>query len=398
MVLDLRSVVLMTVVLTYLFSDMLTRVTLADGFSINAALSLATFSIFLTIFPFVKIRNAISVPGSLWVFSLWLLISLFWSSDPNMGIQQVIVWILFVMAMVLGNWSGERREIWDRRKLFVAIALMWSIMMIIFKQYEYRIGEFQIIGPRTTALVAIIGFSVSYGDYVIRRSIKLLFIWMTILLAVAISESRMAILSMFLAVVLTEMNQLKTNNKIMSFKYLILSLVVILAIFVFNDPLRNRIESTIANIMDIVSDPASGRARTLTQGRSYAWTYIYESAWKEPFLGHGAGSSSVAAFDVTRNERFGHAHNEYLRFLHDTGIVGVVLFVIGMGKLWLKTTKKVNVADRLSSRRIIAMCLVTTFILMGITDNIAMYSFVVVPAGFIVGMGMACEEFHETKA
>jgi O-antigen ligase len=118
-----------------------------------------------------------------------------------------------------------------------------------------------------------------------------------------------------------------------------------------------------------------------TQGRKNLWAVTWLSAIQEPILGHGTGSSRVLI-----NKTYPpleHPHNDYLRILHDAGLVGLVLFLIAWGERLLRHWKKWWWLDKHKQRGAryhmaaflsgIAMC--TSFV----TDNTMTYIFVGIP-------------------
>jgi exopolysaccharide production protein ExoQ len=75
-------------------------------------------------------------------------------------------------------------------------------------------------------------------------------------------------------------------------------------------------------------------AETLT-GRVGIWDYVYEQSWEKPWIGHGFHSfrNVVPAFGVFEPW---HAHNELLQLFYSYGMVGLVLFVVVYGSLYLQ--------------------------------------------------------------
>jgi exopolysaccharide production protein ExoQ len=75
-------------------------------------------------------------------------------------------------------------------------------------------------------------------------------------------------------------------------------------------------------------------AETLT-GRVGIWDYVYEQSWEKPWIGHGFHSfrNVVPAFGVFEPW---HAHNELLQLFYSYGVVGLLLFVVVYGSLYLQ--------------------------------------------------------------
>ena len=100
-------------------------------------------------------------------------------------------------------------------------------------------------------------------------------------------------------------------------------LVGVILLYTYYEPFRNRFEQ---------GDGYEVGGFTLgSSGRTNLWGATYEHWLQSPWVGFGAGSSEVLTmqrFNIT------HPHSDYLRLLHDYGILGLALFVVavvGMG-------------------------------------------------------------------
>jgi O-antigen ligase len=138
----------------------------------------------------------------------------------------------------------------------------------------------------------------------------------------------------------------------------------------------------------------NGNAHLNTEGRDKMWAAVYDS-WNEDtesrVLGKGLGTAGLVAESVDRYML--HPHNDYLRLLHDTGLLGTVLFTIGLlsaligrFRLWrlfhrigLKSQANVHGASFLS---------LIAFALMMSTDNPIDYLFAVTPVGVLLGLSI----------
>jgi len=75
-------------------------------------------------------------------------------------------------------------------------------------------------------------------------------------------------------------------------------------------------------------------AETLT-GRVGIWDYVYEQSWEKPWIGHGFHSfrNVVPAFGDFEPW---HAHNELLQLFYSYGMIGLLLFIVVYGSLYLQ--------------------------------------------------------------
>jgi O-antigen ligase len=122
-------------------------------------------------------------------------------------------------------------------------------------------------------------------------------------------------------------------------------------------------------------------------GRSSLWRVTYDSFLESPWVGKGAGSAAYLVRDRFRT--IGHPHNDYLRVLHDYGIVGLSLWLLA----WFRVLKQLWTQARFSERwgkpdaqlQFAAFLAVLGTCQMMVTDNPMTYIFVMAPLGVLVG-------------
>ena len=68
-------------------------------------------------------------------------------------------------------------------------------------------------------------------------------------------------------------------------------------------------------------------------GRSDFWETTWDSYVTSPVIGHGALQRRQIDFPHAYSESIGHPHNDYLRLLHDYGLLGAFLWIVGYGGL-----------------------------------------------------------------
>lgn len=97
------------------------------------------------------------------------------------------------------------------------------------------------------------------------------------------------------------------------------------------------------------------------------WSFLID-AWKQsPLLGYGLGTSQYITYFQN------YAHNDYLRFLAETGIIGFVSFIVFLGIQMLRLVKILQSSPILSQRRKLSSIMIAIFvaILVGMaTDNV----------------------------
>jgi O-antigen ligase len=122
-------------------------------------------------------------------------------------------------------------------------------------------------------------------------------------------------------------------------------------------------------------------------GRVAMWRATLESAATSPIVGHGAGS---AAEIINSRFNLGHPHNDYLRVLHDYGLVGLVLWIFALAHLGWGARKGWIVRHRSKDytssaiHRAAYLGIVGTAVTM-ITDNSMAYYMIMIPLAALVG-------------
>jgi O-antigen ligase len=133
-----------------------------------------------------------------------------------------------------------------------------------------------------------------------------------------------------------------------------------------------------------------GGIRLNASGRTGFWRATVNSYMESWLLGKGAGSSE--ALMQTSFVDIGHPHNDYLRILHDCGLVGLVLWLSAMGTLFWRVVRAWFRADKLnSSEAALHLSAFLTLVVVSLTmtsDNTMVYIFMMAPAGALIGTSL----------
>ena len=183
------------------------------------------------------------------------------------------------------------------------------------------------------------------------------------------SETRITWLALFVAVLLIEATQKARQLKIMR--------IIGVACLLIASASYVVLQSRELQIRIFRSELDSHASATDTAGhldlssRGLVWALIFADYWTHDlWIGQGAGSSLPVLREKFPPE-VAAPHNEYLRMLHDAGMVGLLLFVAALIALFLWVRKLlVDCKDhrqRLFAR--IAMALLTGYAIIAVTDN-----------------------------
>lgn len=100
-----------------------------------------------------------------------------------------------------------------------------------------------------------------------------------------------------------------------------------------------------------------------TSGRSFLWAKLWETRYGYEWLGHGLGYINTLNFAYWTETGTMAAHNEFLRFILETGYVGCVFLIFIFGTLIRRGIKL------FSKKKDITKYLLLSFLILSITDN-----------------------------
>ncbi len=120
-------------------------------------------------------------------------------------------------------------------------------------------------------------------------------------------------------------------------------------------------------------------------GRGRVWIPTIESWIDQPVLGLGAGSSQT----VARESDFplDHPHSEYLRILHDSGLIGFVFFAafVVLALIWLWP----RAAGKPRGELVVAgFLIVVAGLVLGTIENYLVFPSLMWPAAVFLGLGL----------
>jgi O-antigen ligase len=324
--------------------------------------------------------DAHAVPAALWLFCLWAVLRMATSSFDAAAVQNVGVYIAFIgtIAVTSGRSSdgtpglllaGYRRAAW-------IAACGYAVSVVVF-----GFDSGQIFSPRSFALSALVMIAATIPTAEDRRYGPWLPALLFLLVTASLSRTATVVAAfMLIALAVRASRGVRLRRTVVLSSGLVIALVWMINSWA---PVRERFESA--------GDNTSVAGITLnSSGRARVWSVTLQSAKEDIWFGHGPGSANRLISQVF-GSGIGHPHNDYLRLLHDYGIVGVALWGVGYLVLLFRVLKRARLAPDRSSERIhIAASLALTAIALGmITDNVVAYLFVMVPLGALVGASLA---------
>ena len=311
------------------------------------------------------------VPLALTLFAVWAVVTIPLNPSSE-GIQNVTVYLGFVLGIAvtgrLCSSAATDRLLDQLHKVAWFVGLIYLGTVVVS-----GLGASSVYDARAFALAGLVLLAVA----VARGQSKVLPV--LLLLAVVLSLSRTAALMsiLMLAVGLA----VRSASRGRALRVLVLlSVGVAGAWFAFTrfTPLRDRFEG---------GDQAFsyGGTRLNVSGRADLWSFTLQDARHHWWFGGGPGSADQAVLNHFLT--VSHPHNDYLRLLHDFGVVGLVVFVLGFVTLMVRTWRLGRATGR-------AVHWAAFLALLGVagtafTDNVIVYAFVMVPLGVLVGASLS---------
>ncbi len=128
------------------------------------------------------------------------------------------------------------------------------------------------------------------------------------------------------------------------------------------------------------------RALLETSGRFAAWGEFLTLLTKPTEWLFGLGTGAAMQYGTAYIPYFPHPHNEYLRFLVDLGILGLVLLLLGAISLLIQLGRSWPQGEPVTKA---ALLVVISLGIVATTDGALYSSFVIIPATLVVGLGLA---------
>ena len=323
---------------------------------------------------------------------LWGCISLIRGGLQERGLQNYFVMLVFAICVWLGGTLARA----STRVMYLSMArgIAWadtlgiSVGLINILTHGWGsdvTGARWWVGPRSIAMFAVIPLAWHLGSWVVqgrRCGLGRALLWFVVVVA---SLSRTALLASVIIGILSVLiaSRHSLTRRIVKVSQMVLVIGVFGTVLWFSTPLGTRF---------VGGDEAItiGRLSLNTAGRLAMWRIVWQSAQEDTLLGHGLGSSEVLIESLFFTLR--HPHNDYLRVLHDLGMVGFGAWVFQV-VLWARAIVRNLRQSKSDELPCYTLALSAFLALFGIsvimvTDNPITYSFIMAPLGLLLGGGV----------
>lgn len=313
--------------------------------------------------------------GAIFVaFIAWMLSSLFLNGATKQGLQFIVVQIAFAGALLLA--ATARYVVGGYLDIVVARCIRLTASAIMVVEFAGAIDSKFQLNVRAMAIVALIGVGWFLAEYRTGRRTSLRWA-LAAFLGIAVTLSRTATLAAFVLVVIAMLSGSERHRARNAGIAALMLLTGFVAVTSWA-PLRDRFTQGDTSL-------SVGGLSINAEGRTKVWQILYPEALRDPVMGRGPGSASARSLQISPT--LDHPHNDYLRVFYDFGAVGfglLVWFAVRSGRLLVRIRKR----RRGLVPPLAALNVAIAILIVMATDNPLDYSFVMIPFGALIGLGL----------
>ena len=328
-------------------------------------------------------REHVAVVLPLILFAVLAGGSVLWSPVGTKGLQLLCVLLGFVGLVLLTT-----REVEDdpalahRLHLALDTATWFATAVYAYSLVRDGLGADSIILARPYALFVLLGLARQLAIWQSGNPRGLL--GAAVIAAVLLgSVSRTALVAGLVLVPLAALVRGNARGVAFAVGGVLSGVLTLAAAVTFNERIHERFFGLDATMR-------VGGIYVNASGRTAMWQRLWENAMREPVLGHGLATSSLLIDEYFPG--LGHPHNDYLRFFHDFGVVGLGLWLAFHGAvtvaLLLRARRALRANSPDASFHLVALLGLVALGLTMFTDNTVSYAFVMLPLGVMVGCSL----------
>jgi len=320
-------------------------------------------------------------------FILWCWASFIWHEVNKSGLQNIFVFMTFFTLIVLVSREHARDGNFQNRiRKYLKVAVGIAMLIYFPSLVTDGLGNERWISSRGFALFALVGLAMLLSEWRYTQKKRWFFASLGVLLTITLSLSRTAMVAGVVLLIVSRYGFKGAKQKLKFFTF-VATCLGLLGYTVFNfSPIQERFFEGDTSL-------SIGGIPVNAMGRTNIWDTVIQSYWNAPWVGGGAGSAESALA-----RRFGvetQPHNDYLRILHDYGMVGFSIWfacLVGILIAAWRSWSKADTQGNISARNHMAAFLATVAIaIASLTDNVVIYMFVMAPAATLIGLSIGMQ-------
>jgi O-antigen ligase len=256
--------------------------------------------------------------GLVALFVIWTLVSFTWGTVSTQSLQNVFVYVVFVLFMAIAatvvHYRGAAVHAIVSKAFWVAATVGLGLYAASVAIAGPGTGKILLARPFGLLCVILVAWFMAGG--LIGQRWAYWVVGAAVLLTL-LSLSRSALAAEFALIALGRLNLRSFRGWLIGIGAGLATLAVALSAVFFYAPLHHRFfHGDKANV--------AGVSINVT-GRDALWSANWGWFKQRPLIGHGAGASDRLTQALPFHGA-GHPHNDYLRILVDYGVVGIVLW------------------------------------------------------------------------
>ncbi len=340
-------------------------------------------------FWFLEAHAVVRIPPWLRIFVLWVVTAsiLSWPVE-FLGLQNVLVFALFAATIAMAwLFTLEDDGFPDRIDTGVHLAAWLAAALYGASVLLGGLGSGAVMGSRSYALFALVPFGWALSHIRFERRYRLLAVVLFMLILFSLSRGALVAATIMVALAWFDVRNVGAWVKTAS--------VVLIASIAFSLAL-DLVPGLQSRFYAGDVQTVAGGLAVNTSGRESIWRPVWDDYLRSPVIGHGPGTGDALTAKLSSPEQggtggAGNVHNDYLRILHDYGIVGLFLWIAAAATLIHTLYKGTGVvsAPRAKMWPWAGYLSLVGISLEMVVDNPVIEVDVMVPLGILVGVGLA---------
>lgn len=322
-------------------------------------------------------QRSTHVPIWHWLFVTWGLLSLALVDRAPQGMQNVVLYLLFVLGVsytsTMATLAAANKTLRLLRNAAIFATVLWVPTLV-----STGLGTDGVLVTRGAASMAcVIGLIASVGIPPQRRSERAI-PWYFILI-IGLTLSRIALVFAGVYLIASAFRNRERLTRSLVLKIIVLSTAGYLLATRF-PPLQRRFSQN--------DNESIAGLRVGTSGRSNLWSALTERMTSDKmWLGNGAGAAEQTISSVFI--RISQPHNDYLRILFDLGWIGLAFFVFTLLSYLNGSIRRWRLSGPADQGvHLAAILSVICIVLYSALDNIVVYIFAMLPLGVMIGLSI----------